>query len=100
MGLNYKLPFKQLKYPILGLEYNYGSEYRMPLTVAGEHLNKLTVNGSACEFYYIQPLHEKHMFCRAGIIYMDYDHIIDYYGSSDTTDMSVFNTYFLVDVRF
>ncbi|MCP4350586.1 MAG: DUF3373 family protein [Desulfobacterales bacterium] len=101
LGLNYKLPFKQMKYPILGLEYNYGSEYWIPLTVAGgEHLNKLRVNGSASEFYYIQPVHEKRMFCRAGIIYMDYDHIIDYYGSSDATDMSVLNTYFLVDIRF
>ncbi len=101
-GLKYTFPFEKLNRPQLGFEYVHGSEYWMPGPTGGndEFLNKLSVNGDAYEVYYIQPIHEKHMFCRIGVVYMDYDHIMNYYGPSGEIDTSVLHTYFLTDIRF
>ncbi|MDM8525739.1 DUF3373 family protein [Desulfococcaceae bacterium HSG8] len=102
MGMNYRLPFKTLKYPRLGFEYNHGSEHWISAPVSGgdEFLNKLTVNGDAYELYYIQPINEKHMFCRIGAVWLDYDSVMNFFGPSTETDMSVMNSYFLINVRF
>ncbi len=102
-GLRYELPVEFLKYPCLGLEYNYGSKYWLGTAAAsGDIVSKLVVNGNAYELYYIQPIHEKHMFFRIGAIYMDYDYYnpMYYIGSQPESDMSLLNFYFLTHVRF
>jgi len=104
-GLRYKLPIEKLKNPSIGFEYNYGSKFWAPLSKHDSRedvANKIAINGSAWEFYYLQPIYEERMFCRAGLIYFDYDYYIPYtfYGSPLESDMTMFSTYFLVDVRF
>ncbi|MDM8536184.1 DUF3373 family protein [Desulfobacterales bacterium HSG17] len=107
-GLKYILPIESLKYPNIGFEYNYGSQYWLPLSThtSGEFTNKLGVNGSAYELYYIQPIIKNNMFCRLGAVYQDYKYfpLMYLYGSRDgqetESNMSVLHTYFLVDVRF
>lgn len=107
-GIKYALPVDSLKNPNIGFEYNYGSQYWLPLSThtSGEFTNKLGVNGSAYELYYIQPIIKKHMFCRFGAVYQDYEYypLMYLYGSREgeetESDMSVFLSYFLVDVRF
>jgi hypothetical protein len=106
-GLRYVMPIEALKHPQIGFEYNYGSQYWFPASIAGDMFTqKLMVTGSAYELYYIQPVVDKHVFCRVGAIYTDFDYYnpMQIYGSMDAaqveTDMSIFNTYFLVDVRF
>lgn len=104
-GLRYKLPIEKLKNPSIGLEYNYGSKFWAPLSKSQSRediANKIAIHGSALEFYYLQPIYEGRMFCRAGAIYYDYDYYIPYvfYGSPLESDMTMFSTYFLVDVRF
>ena len=107
-GLKYILPIKTLKYPNIGFEYNYGSKYWLSLSnyTSGELTNKLGVNGSAYELYYIQPIIKHNMFCRLGAVYQDYKYfpLMYLYGSrkgeETKSNMSIFHTYFLVDVRF
>ena len=103
-GIRYKLPFEGLKNPSIGLEYNHGSEHWNGLLSAGsgDLISKLGVNGDAYELYYIQPIDKKHMFCRIGGVYMDYDYYnpMLFYGSQTKSDMSITNLYFLMDVRF
>lgn len=104
-GLRYKLPFEKLKNPSIGLEYNYGSKFWAPLSKTQNRediANKIALRGKALEFYYLQPIYEGRMFCRAGAVYFDYDYYIPYvyYGSPLESDMTMFSTYFMVDVRF
>lgn len=103
-GLKYRLPINALKNPSIGVEYNHGSKYWTGLlsSGSGDLINKLGVNGDAYELYYIQPIDKKYMFCRVGIVYMDYDHYnpMLVYGSQQESDMSITNMYFLVDVKF
>jgi len=103
-GLRYKFSIDALKNPSIGFEYNHGSKYWTGLlsSGSGDLINKLGVNGDAYELYYIQPIDKKHMFCRAGIVYMDYNHYnpMLVYGSQQESDMSITNMYFLVDVKF
>ncbi len=102
-GLRYKLPLGILKYPRLGFEYNHGSKYFMAAPPNdGEMIDKIGVTGDAYELYYIQPIHEK-MFCRLGAIYAVYDsynHLMGAFSHRPESDMSMFNTYFLINVRF
>jgi hypothetical protein len=107
-GLRYILPIEALKNPHIGFEFNYGSQYWLPASNSdvNEFTNKFGVNGKAYELYYIQPISENHMFFRIGMIYQDYDYYppMYFYGSRETdaakSDMSILNTYFLMDVRF
>ena len=98
------MPISGLKYPSIGFEYNHGSKHWLPAPLSGngELVNKLAVNGDAYELYYIQPLHKKHMFFRIGAIHMDYDYYnpMFMFGTQRESDLSILNTYFLVDVRF
>jgi len=102
-GLRYKLPLSILKYPRLGFEYNHGSKYFMAAPPNdGEMIDKIGVTGDVYELYYIQPIHEK-MFCRLGAIYAGYDsynHLMGVFSHRPESDMSMFNTYFLINVRF
>ena len=101
-GLRYRLPAKSLKYPCAGFEYNYGSKHWLGTAASGDIVNKLLINGDAYEVYYIQPIHERHMFLRIGAVYMDYDYDnpMYYIGSQPESDMSLLNFYFLTHVRF
>lgn len=103
-GLRYKLPIRSMKYPLIGFEFNCGSKYWSGVTSAGggDVINKLDVNGEVYELYYIQPISEKHMFCRFGAVRMDHDYEnpFDLYGDQVESDMRVIQTYFLADVRF
>ncbi len=107
-GLRYILPIESLKYPQIGFEYNYGSQYWFPVSThdVGEFTNKLGINGSAYELYYVQPVAEKRMFCRIGAVYQDFDYIAPMYiygsreGEDAKSNMTILQTYFLVDVRF
>jgi len=103
-GLRYTLPLEKLKFPKLGLEYNHGSKYWVGLFTTGgrDTVNKLGVNGDAYELYYIQPISEKHMFLRTGLVYMDYNYYNQFLmlGSQPESDMKLTNVYLLMDVRF
>ncbi|MDM8548848.1 DUF3373 family protein [Desulfobacterales bacterium HSG2] len=106
-GLRYILPIASLKHPHIGFEYNYGSKYWFPGSLYdGEATNKLGVNGHAYEFYYLQPIAERRMFCRIGTAYQDfeYDPAFYIYGSREgeeaKSDKSILHTYFLMDVKF
>ncbi len=104
-GLKYVLPLEILKNPQVGFEYNYGSQYWVPASISKEDLtHKLGVLGHAYELYYLQPVHEKHMFLRIGSIYEDYEYYSPYwiYGSREDaqTGLNILKSYFLVDVRF
>ncbi len=69
---------------------------------SGEIINKLGVNGSVFELYYIQPLIKKHMFLRVGGVYFDYNYYNPNFiwGSQAESDMTVKNSYILMDIRF
>ncbi|MCP4350584.1 MAG: DUF3373 family protein [Desulfobacterales bacterium] len=101
-GLNYRLPFEKLKYPKLGFEYNHGSKYYIygPSSGGDDFFNKLTVNGDVYEVYYIQPIDERYMFCRFGVIYAKHKHIMWYYTPPGDIDTTVTDVYFLVNIRF
>jgi len=103
-GLRYKLPVEALQSPSIGIEYNHGTKNwtSMLSDGSGDLINKLGVNGDAYEIYYIQPVVKKHMFCRTGIVYMDYNHYnpMSIYGSQQDSDMSITSMYFLVNVNF
>ncbi|MDM8525607.1 DUF3373 family protein [Desulfococcaceae bacterium HSG8] len=106
-GLKYILPIASLKNPHIGFEYNYGSKYWFPGSIYGsEPTNKLGVNGHAYELYYLQPIAGKHMFCRIGAAYQDFEYDPPFYiygsreGEDAKTDKSILHSYFLIDVRF
>ena len=103
-GLRYKLPVGGVYAPKIGFEYNYGSKYWTGFLSdgCGDMVNKLGTNGDAYELYYIQPVDEKHLFFRAGAVYMDFDYNnpMAIYGSRQKSDMSITNFYLLADVRF
>ncbi|MBN1931621.1 MAG: DUF3373 family protein [Desulfobacterales bacterium] len=103
-GISYRLPFKCLKYPKLGFEYNHGSKYWIGevSSGSGDLINKLGINGDAYEFYYIQPIDEKHMFCRIGALYLDYDYYnpLNIYGNQVKSDMALTSFYLLTDIKF
>ncbi|MDY6853336.1 MAG: DUF3373 family protein [Thermodesulfobacteriota bacterium] len=103
LGLRYELPIDVFNNPKIGLEYNHSSKYWFGMfsSGSGDLVNKLNVGGDAYEIYFIQPIIEKRMFCRFGGVYMDYD-----YDKSNTfvsvpdSDMTLINSYLLMDVRF
>lgn len=107
-GLKYTLPVSKMKNPVIGFEYNHGSQYWLPvgMDTSRDFINKLQINGSAYELYYIQPVIKKYMFCRIGAVYQDFDYYTSTFvygskeGEENRSDMSVLNTYFIVDVRF
>ncbi len=106
-GLKYILPIDFLKRPHIGFEYNYGSKYWFPGSInGGEFTNKLIITGHAYEIYYIQPVVDKRMFCRLGAVYQEFDYYNPWvmFGSMDAehikSNMSVMNSYFLLDIRF
>ncbi len=103
-GFRYETPIDFLNRPLIGFEYNYGSRFWITAAATGntELINKLMVHGNGYELYYIQPIHEKHMFLRFGGIYLDYEYYNPYivYGAPRESDRTESNLYFLVDVRF
>ncbi len=104
-GIRYKIPIEVLNFPKIGFEYNYGSEHflgAIMISGSGEIINKLGVNGSVFEIYYIQPIIKKHMFLRVGGVYFDYDYYNPYFiwGSQQGSNMTVKNSYLLMDIRF
>ncbi|MDY6853329.1 MAG: DUF3373 family protein [Thermodesulfobacteriota bacterium] len=103
LGLRYTISSDAFNDPKVGFEYSHGSKYWMGLLSngSGDLINKLNIGGDAYEIYYIQPIIEKHMFCRLGGVYMDYDYDISVpVGSIPDSDMTIFNGYLLMDVRF
>ena len=101
-GLRYTLPVEALRQAKLGFEYNYGSEYWFSMTAGSPDLfNKLATRGNVYDFYYIQPVN-KHLFFRAGYMYMDYDYTNSgrYMGQPFDSDATLDNFYFLMDVNF
>lgn len=106
-GLRYKIPIDILKHPYIGFEYNHGSQYWFSSSIAGQQFrNKLAVSGNAYELYYIQPISKNHMFLRIGAMRQDMDYLNPFslFGSMESeqvkSDMTIFQTYFIVDVRF
>ena len=91
----YKLPIASIYAPKIGFEYNYGSKYWTGFLSngGGDMVNKLGTNGDACELYFIQPVDEKHLYFRAGAVYMDFDYNnpMTVYGSQQKSDMSITN---------
>jgi len=59
-----------------GLEYNYGSKYWLPLTMAEDNLytSKLATRGHVAEPYYIHSIVENHFFARLGGQFYFYEH--------------------------
>lgn len=103
-GLRLRLPIEFLKHPRIGFEFNCGSKYWSGVTSSGggDLVNKLDINGEAYELYYIQPIDDKHMYCRVGAVYMDHEYYnpLYLYGDQVESDMTMTNVYFLADVRF
>ncbi len=104
-GIRYEMPIKSLNYPKIGFEYNYSSKHflgAIMISGSGEIINKLGINGSVFELYYIQPLIKKHMFLRVGGVYFDYNYYNPNFiwGSQAESDMTVKNSYILMDIRF
>ena len=104
-GLRYTIPIRAMNYPKIGFEYNYGSKYFMGgilISEGGEITNKLGIHGTAYEAYYIQPINQKHMYLRLGAIYIEHDYYNPslFFGTQPESDMTEFNIYTLIDVRF
>ena len=103
-GIRYMLPFPALKNPSIGIEYNHGSKYWSGMLSggSGDLINKLGINGDAYELYYIQPFYKDHMFCRLGVVHMDYEYLnpMLVYGSQQTSDMKITNLYLITDIKF
>ena len=101
-GLRYNIPYKPLNNPKVGFEYNYGSQYWFSFTWGSAELyNKLATRGNAYDFYYIQPFNDN-LFGRVG-----YTHLAYNYGGSGmdmgdpvSSNATMDNVYFLLDVRF
>ncbi|MBF0226767.1 MAG: DUF3373 family protein [Desulfobacterales bacterium] len=103
-GFRYELPIELLKNPCIGFEYNHGSTYwaGSVITGSGDIQNKLFTNGDGYEVYYIQPIEQKNLFCRAGWIYldMDYENPMFCYGNQQKTDLKLTRYYLLFDLKF
>ncbi len=101
-GLRYTLPMQSLNMPKVGFEYNKGSEYWFSMTMGTPDLfNKLSTRGSVYDAYYIQPVN-KHLFFRAGYLYVDYDYTGSgqHMGAPRESNATLENYYLLMDVRF
>jgi len=103
-GFRYRLPIRGLKFPTVGFEFNHGTKYWTGVTSrgGGDIINKINVNGEAYEAYYIQPVVEKRMFCRMGVVHLDHDYKnpSTVYGDQVESDLRLTQFYFLADVRF
>lgn len=104
-GFRYTIPVRAINYPKIGFEYNRGSKYFMGgilISEGGEITNKLGVHGDAFEAYYIQPINQKHMFMRTGAIYIKHEYYNPnlFFGTQPESDMTEWNIYSLIDVRF
>ncbi|WP_456433466.1 DUF3373 family protein [Thermosulfuriphilus sp.] len=101
-GFRYSLPWKRLKNPKVGFEYNHGSKYWFSFTQGSTEIyNKLATRGDVFDFYYIQPL-EKNLFLRTGYTYINYDYNLSgwHIGEPQKTDEKLTNFYMLIDCRF
>ena len=101
-GTRYNIQYKPLNDPKVGFEFNHGSEYWFSFTWGSSELyNKLATRGNAYDVYYIQPFNEN-LFGRLGYTYIDYNHGASglHIGEPGTSDASLSNVYFLMDVRF
>lgn len=102
LGVRAKIPFKLLKEPMIGLEYNYGSKNWFGFTMGSEDpLDKLDTRGSVWDIYYIQPFNQNFML-RAGYTLVDYDYDKsgNPVGPPQEIDREISNIYFLLDARF
>lgn len=101
-GLRYTIPSVRMNNPMLGFEYNHGSEHWFSFTLGSTELfNKLATRGDVFDVYYIQPFN-KNLFMRAGYTFANYDYALSgwHIGDSIDSDEELRNFYFLLDCRF
>ena len=79
-GLRYTVPLEVLNRPKIGFEFNYGSRYHISFTTNTDQLvSKLSTRGMAYEAYLIFPVN-KHLFLRAGYLFMDSQFQVGFFG--------------------
>ena len=102
-GVRFGLPLPMKQCPIMGIEYNHGSQYWANFGDGSEDpLHKLATRGEAWDFYLLQPISRFLMF-RAGhtVTLHKYDQYLSfYYGEPQATDQKITNTYLLMDAKF
>ena len=79
-GFRYKLPLEAARYPRIGFEYNYGSQFWISFASPTTDLtNKLANRGNAFEGYWIQPVND-YLFARFDILHIDSSHSGGFFG--------------------
>ncbi len=101
VGGRITVPWDLLNYPKLGIEFNYGSRYWWGINAGSEDpLHKLDVKGQVWDFYYLQPISE-HFTLRLGYTRVDSDYGGFWmFGTPDSVDQDITNTYLLFDAKF
>ncbi|MHB1015436.1 MAG: DUF3373 family protein, partial [Desulfurivibrionaceae bacterium] len=101
-GLRYNIPYKPMNNPKIGFEYNYGSQYWASFTWGPSELyNKLATRGNVYDFYYIQPFNDN-LFGRLGYTHINYNYgmMSPVFGEPGSSNATLDDVYFLLDVRF
>lgn len=100
-GGRYKLPFGEILAPKLGLEVNYGTKHHAHWGAPSETLiNKLATRGLAAEIYWIQPLLERALFARIGVIHTRRTRTGSFVGPAQADKAQISNLYFLLNATF
>jgi len=103
MGFRYTLPLPKFKHPMIGCEYNHGSQYWFGINAgSSDELHKLDIRGTVWDLYYIQPI-TRHFLTRLSYKWVDYDYddgMSFYHGEPMAIDHRVSHISFVLDARF